>query len=203
MEDKTLQAIIKELSLSESITLESIPNIDLYMDQVITLFDDRLKHTRRNEEDKLLTKTMINNYTKDKLLMPAEKKKYTKSHIILMILLYELKHILTISDIKDLFGTIIKEDKVDEAKLSTIYQVYLNFKQNASQHFENEAEGVVKDLDEQINLGLIEDMDQIAEEDIKDMLLVIMFIEKASYYKRLAEKIIDKKIIDKKTNSNK
>ncbi|WP_069999559.1 DUF1836 domain-containing protein [Cellulosilyticum sp. I15G10I2] len=189
MEEKSLNEIIRELELSESIELSSIPNIDLYMDQVITLFEDKLTHTKRNKADKLLTKTMINNYTKDKLLMPAAKKKYTKEHIILMILLYELKHILTIGDIKELFRVIIKDDKVDAKKLSSIYQTYLNSKIRAIETFETSVEATTKALKEEISK-----MDLANDKQIENMLLAIMLTEKATYYKRLAEKIIDEKI---------
>ena len=113
MDREALEKMIVELNLEEQISYDSIPNLDLYMDQVITLFEDKLSHTKRYEEDKLLTKTMINNYIKDRLLMPAVKKKYTKEHVVLMIILYELKQVLTIGDIKDLFSTMIKEEKVD------------------------------------------------------------------------------------------
>ncbi|MDF2877630.1 MAG: hypothetical protein K0S30_726 [Clostridia bacterium] len=189
MEERDLSKLIQELELGESIELSGIPNIDLYMDQVITLFEDRLTHTKRNKQDKLLTKTMINNYTKDKLLMPAIKKKYTKEHIILMILLYELKHILTIGDIKDLFGMIIKNDQVDSKKLNSIYQVYLNCKVKAIESFKVSVNVVEKALDEEIQkIGLTQDS------DTESMLLAIMLTEKATYYKRLAEKIIDDQI---------
>lgn len=189
MEERDLSKMIEELELGESIELSGIPNIDLYMDQVITLFEDRLTHTKRNKEDKLLTKTMINNYTKDKLLMPAIKKKYTKEHIILMILLYELKHILTIGDIKDLFGMIIKNDQVDSQKLNSIYQVYLNCKVKAIESFKVSADVVKEALNEEIREnGLPHDG------NTESMLLAIMLTEKATYYKRLAEKIIDDQI---------
>ena len=59
--------LLEELNLNEQIELKEIPSIDLYMDQVITLFENNLSHSKRYDEDKLLTKTMINNYTKDKL----------------------------------------------------------------------------------------------------------------------------------------
>ncbi|MDF2596505.1 MAG: hypothetical protein K0R69_2846 [Clostridia bacterium] len=189
MEERDLSKMIEELELGESIELSGIPNIDLYMDQVITLFEDRLTHTKRNKEDKLLTKTMINNYTKDKLLMPAIKKKYTKEHIILMILLYELKHILTIGDIKDLFGMIIKNDQVDSQKLNSIYQVYLNCKVKAIESFKVSVDVVKEALNEEIQAnGLPRDA------NTESMLLAIMLTEKATYYKRLAEKIIDDQI---------
>mgnify|MGYP000334617862 CR=1 FL=1 len=57
---------------------EDIPNIDLYMDQVTTFMEEQLSSTKRYEDDKILTKTMINNYAKNNLLPPPNKKKYSK-----------------------------------------------------------------------------------------------------------------------------
>lgn len=193
MEENDLNEMIQALKLGESIELSHIPNIDLYMDQVITLFEDKLTHTKRNKEDKLLTKTMINNYTKDKLLMPAAKKKYTKEHIILMILLYELKHTLSIGDIKALFSAIVKTDTVDSEKLSSIYEIYLKCKVKAIEGFEPSVDIISTVLAEEIkNMHLESDI------QVENMLLVIMLTEKATYYKRLAEKIIDEKIITRR-----
>lgn len=212
VENKEINKIIETLKLDEVIEPQSIPNLDLYMDQVITLFEEKLAHTKRNEEDKLLTKTMINNYAKDKLLMPAKKKKYTREHIILMILLYEMKQILTISDIKALFGTIVKEGRVDAKKLEEIYQIYLTLKKKGIDDFKEQVEKVKVSLNQQLeesNLTLLEvkqvgeldselaeniETDEKVEPKIEDMLMVIMLTQKANYYKRLAEKIIDEKI---------
>ena len=62
---------------------EDLPNIELYMDQVTTFLEEQLKNTKRFEEDKIFTKTMINNYTKNHLLPPSNKKKYSRNHMIL------------------------------------------------------------------------------------------------------------------------
>lgn len=193
MELELIDDMIKSLKLNELIEIESIPNIDLYMDQVITLFEEKLAHTKRNQNDKLLTKTMINNYAKDKLLMPAKKKKYTKEHIILMILLYEMKQILTISDIKEIFGTIIKDGEVDAEKLTVIYKIYLKMKEKGLGAFETQVNTINDDLKQEIEAaGILEE--KIQDETTKDMLMAILLTQKANYYKRLAEKIIDEKI---------
>lgn len=193
MELQLIDDMIKTLKLNELIELESIPNIDLYMDQVITLFEEKLAHTKRNEKDKLLTKTMINNYAKDKLLMPAKKKKYTKEHIVLMILLYEMKQILTISDIKEIFGTIIKDGEVDAEKLSIIYKIYLKMKAKGVDSFETQVNTINDDLRDEIKAaGILEE--KIQDEATQDMLMAILLTQKANYYKRLAEKIIDNRI---------
>lgn len=85
------------------IKVEDIPNIDLYMDQVTTFMDKRLRSVTRNPgEDKVLTKTMINNYAKNNLLPSPEKKKYSKEHMLLLIFIFYFKNILSISDIQTL-----------------------------------------------------------------------------------------------------
>ena len=84
--ENLLKSILASLDRFEHIHAEDIPNIDLYMDQVTTFMDKRLRSTLRNpEEDKILTKTMINNYAKNDLLPPPVKKKYSKDHIIMLI----------------------------------------------------------------------------------------------------------------------
>ncbi|MGN0436936.1 MAG: DUF1836 domain-containing protein [Lachnospiraceae bacterium] len=81
---------------------EDIPSIELYMDQVTTFMDKQLAGNKRDPEDKILTKTMINNYSKNDLLPPSNKKRYSKDHIILLIYIYYLKNFLSIGDIQSL-----------------------------------------------------------------------------------------------------
>ncbi len=96
--------MINILRKIDYIKLEDIPNIDLYMDQVTTFVDEQLASLKRFEDDKMLTKTMINNYTKSNLLPPSNKKKYSKDHMILLIYIYYLKSVLPISDIKEIIN---------------------------------------------------------------------------------------------------
>lgn len=83
---------------------EDVPEIDLYMDQITTFMESQLAVTKRTAEDKIMTKTMINNYTKNKLLPPPVKKKYTKDHLYLLIFVYYFKSIMSIADIQKLLG---------------------------------------------------------------------------------------------------
>lgn len=93
---------ISEWSSLDYICPEDIPAIELYMDQVTTFMDKQLSGNKRHEDDKILTKTMINNYSKNDLLPPSDKKKYSKDHIILLIYIYYMKNFLSISDIEQL-----------------------------------------------------------------------------------------------------
>ena len=67
---------------------EDLPNIELYMDQVTTFMEEQLASSKRYPEDKILTKTMINNYAKNNLLPSPEKKRYSREHLLLLIFIY-------------------------------------------------------------------------------------------------------------------
>ncbi|HKM34805.1 MAG TPA: DUF1836 domain-containing protein [Lachnospiraceae bacterium] len=102
-----LNSILDSLARIEYIRTDDIPSIDLYMDQVTTFMDKKLRTTTRNPgDDKILTKTMINNYAKNELLPPPIKKKYNKEHMLLLIFIYYYKSILSISDIQTLLKPI-------------------------------------------------------------------------------------------------
>ena len=95
-----LKSILDSFSHLDYIKAEDIPNIDLYMDQVTTFMSEHLKDSKRYEQDKVLTKTMINNYAKNHLLPPPSKKKYSKEHLLVMIFIYYFKDFLSFSDIQ-------------------------------------------------------------------------------------------------------
>lgn len=101
--------MLKDLIRLDYIDPKDIPDIELYMDQVTTYFDKQFAKSRRNEDDKILTKTMINNYSKNGLLPPSNKKKYGKEHIILLIYIYYLKNFLSIGDIKTLLSPLTED----------------------------------------------------------------------------------------------
>ncbi len=122
------ETVIKELKSylekAEYIKADDIPNIDLYMDQVTTFMEKHLGSTRRYEDDKIMTKTMINNYAKNDLLPPPEKKKYNKEHIMLLVFIYYLKNILSISDIDRLLKPLRDEYFGTEKNGVSIEKIY-------------------------------------------------------------------------------
>ncbi len=104
--NKEILDLIRSMQNIDYINPEDIPDIDLYMDQVTTFMDEHLKSSKRFDDDKILTKTMINNYTKNNLLPPPDKKKYTKEHMLLLIFIYYFKNFLAINDIKSVLEPI-------------------------------------------------------------------------------------------------
>lgn len=104
-----LKSILESVSQIDYIKPDDIPNIDLYMDQVTTFMDSQLKSSKRYPEDKILTKTMINNYAKNHLLPNPDKKKYSKEHILMLIFIYYFKGFLSIGDIQSLLEPLTKK----------------------------------------------------------------------------------------------
>ncbi|MDE7431118.1 MAG: DUF1836 domain-containing protein [Lachnospiraceae bacterium] len=118
--EKLLDDILNNLNI---INETDIPSIDLYMDQVTTFMDKHLKSSKRFDEDKILTKTMINNYSKNELLPAPIKKRYTKEHVILLIFIYYYKNILSINDIKTILSPLCDSYFGEEHNLS-LEQIY-------------------------------------------------------------------------------
>ena len=125
-----MNSIMESLERISYIRYEDIPNIDLYMDQVTTFMDEKLQATTRNPgEDKILTKTMINNYAKNDLLPPPVKKKYSREHMMILIMIYYLKGVLSFHDIHELLKPITERyfgtDK--DFDLESIYKEVFDF----------------------------------------------------------------------------
>lgn len=185
MEKEQIISLIDNLALDKNIKLDEIPEIDLYMDQVIQLFENKYSEVKRNEDDKVLTKTMINNYAKGKLLMPIKNKKYSKNHLILMSLIYNLKGALSISDIKTSLSHIVKEFE-DESEYP-LRQTYNNYLNQCDEDLESFKESVcIKN--ELIKEKVKDDKDKDFEEKF---LLLCSMINMSNMYRRMGEKIID------------
>lgn len=118
-----LNSILQSLDHVDYIKPDEIPNIDLYMDQVTTFMDRHFQSTKRYSDDKVLTKTMINNYTKNNLLPPSVKKKYSKEHVLLLIFIYYFKNILSIRDIETVLKP-IKEKHFSNNNAPELSELY-------------------------------------------------------------------------------
>lgn len=119
-----VNSILRKLSKLNYIKPGDVPNIDLYMDQVTTFMDEHLSDVKRYADDKILTKTMINNYTKNNLLPPPVKKKYSKDHVYIMAFIYYFKNILSINDIQKLLTPLTDNffEKDESPSLDSIYK---------------------------------------------------------------------------------
>ena len=119
-----MSGILKDMSALNYIKPGDVPNINLYMDQVTTFMYEHLHDTKRTTDDKVLTKTMINNYAKNNLLPSPVKKKYSKEHIYILTFIYYFKNILSISDIQKMLNPLTEKffDEGSKPDLDYIYK---------------------------------------------------------------------------------
>jgi len=187
MNDFNIEDYINSQKSSNNINLNDFPEIDLYMDQVMQLFESKLNYTKRNDDDKVLTKTMINNYSKGNLLMKIKNKKYTKNHLILMGLIYNLKGALSLTDIKTILTPIVESfEKDQEYPLNDIYQSFLDVYDLNLEDLKNSS----NKIQENIN-NLINNKDNITGDYEKNLLLIFAYVSMSNLYRRMSEKIID------------
>ena len=188
--EELLQMILQSLEKVEYIKSEDIPNIDLYMDQVLTFMDRKLRSAVRPQtEDRILTKTMINNYAKNDLLPPPVKKKYTKEHLLMLTFIYYFKNILSINDIQVLLGPLTEKyfNKDGELSLTDIY--------NEIMHLEiKQIDPLTKDIVRKYKMAC--DSYENAEEENQDFLKKFAFICMLSFDVYVKKQVIEKLIDD-------
>ncbi|MCI8402337.1 MAG: DUF1836 domain-containing protein [Lachnospiraceae bacterium] len=138
--EELFRLLTERLSGLDYIHPEEIPGIDLYMDQVTTFMEQHLEHSKRYPEDKVLTKTMINNYAKNNLLPPPVKKKYSREHLLMLIFIYYYKNLLSISDIQTLMKPV--SDRYFHASaglsLTDIYEELFSMERTQLSRFEED-----------------------------------------------------------------
>lgn len=194
MEKKYVIDFINNLNLSDNITLDDIPDIDLYMDQVIQLFERKYAKTVRNDEEKVLTKTMINNYAKGQLFMPIKNKRYSKTNLILISLIYQMKGFLSIKDIKSTLEPMVKkcnEGNVED--LREIYKSYLDMYNSKIEDFKQEIE------DDVTKVNNICKEKGFNDEYYEKLLMILNVVNMSNAYRKLAEKLIDDLSDEKKS----
>lgn len=191
--DSQIQAILDLLSSFPAyIDSREIPNIDLYMDQVTTFMDTFLAGSKRSEEDKTLTKTMINNYVKGQLIPPPNKKKYSKDHMILLLMLYYSKNILSINDIATLLQPISEALFHTEGDF-TLQSLYDSLQKQSLIHMEELKEEIASQYEEALKWSdQISDIPKTIEKDflVKYAFISILGMD-ISFKKLMIERLID------------
>lgn len=152
MQKEELRGIL-ERSADRDIPEESIPSLELYMDQIITLVERELSPARREEGERLLTKTMVNNYTKEGLIKRIKGKKYSREHIRMLLLVYQLKQSLAIQDVKKFLDGMEEnltnpQGEYDSEGTERLYRDYLYIKDRERRGLPVLLENLLDELEE-------------------------------------------------------
>ena len=180
--------IAAQVRSSNIIEIEDFPNIDLYMVQVTTFMDKCLAQYKRYDEDKVLTKKMINNYTKAKIFPAPVKKKYSRTHLMLLIMIYHLKSVLSIKDIGILFQSALSEPNKmkQERMIESIYSGFVSLQKQTITYLAGAAEGKPDESFYGKESILMYD-----DDETKRIMMTLALAIRANTEKQLAEKVLD------------
>lgn len=179
---------------------DEIPKIDLYMDQVLTFLGERLRRTaRKSDADKLLTKTMINNYVKNKVMIPPVKKKYSRDHILLLTVIYYMKNFLSIDDIRKIVGPVSDKYARPTTKsaeqllarkhrytMSDVYTEVFEYVSTTVREFPSDVEKILDETDQAFESAPEEDREMLRRFNVICQLSADIYLRKL-----LIEKLLD------------
>lgn len=174
-----LQMILADAVNDSDLSCKEIPAIDLYLDQIVNLISDKNKEGSERFSDRVLTKTMINNYSKAGLISPVKGKKYSKEQIVQMLFTNSLKNVLSMSEIKKTIDLLVCCNKDGNVGLENYYEKYLGMKESNRQ------------LCPQITVKLIEDNKYDIENNIDYLLAILGIVSLADYFKSIARAMLE------------
>ena len=158
MNREELNEIVKDALNDAELESSQIPAIDLYVDQILNLINERLQDGSERYYDRQLTKTMVNNYSKEGLITPVKGKKYDKEQILQMLTIYTLKSTLSINEIKRLLQGMYATEGFDTDALTALYDRHLEVKENNREYVRNTVDGII----ERNSLDVSDDLDYIS-----------------------------------------
>ena len=185
-----IEEVFKRYTDGSYIKASMLPDLDLYVDQITTFLTRHLAKTIRFEDDKILTKTMINNYTKNHLLPPPDKKKYSRDHILLMIFIYYFKNFLPISDIKTILGPLTDKYFHKDADLN-LEAIYTTLFSKEDTFVQEVLENVMKQF--HMSADLFPDAPKADQASLREFTFICMLSLDIYLKKQLIEGILDKK----------
>ncbi len=177
MNPKNLEMLIQSAVNQSCLEPEQIPDLDLYIDQILMLFEDKLGDTRRREKDKILTKSMVNNYSKERMIRPMKGKKYTREQVLQILMICSLKNMLSIGDIKQVM-TILMENGIEAKGLEEIFATNRVNQQKVKESISHILSGLQD--------SYTDEMDTV---EVVSLILGLASI--SGYCKRISEALID------------
>ena len=185
-----IEEVFKRYTDGSYIKASMLPDLDLYVDQITTFLTRHLAKTIRFEDDKIMTKTMINNYTKNHLLPPPDKKKYSRDHILLMIFIYYFKNFLPISDIKTILGPLTDKYFHKDADLN-LEAIYTTLFSKEDTFVQEVLENVMKQF--HMSADLFPDAPKADQASLREFTFICTLSLDIYLKKQLIEAILDKK----------
>lgn len=177
MNKENFDNIICDAINDSDLKISDIPSIDLYLEQIINLIQDKNDLGSPRFSDRVPTKTMVNNYSKAGLIAPIKGKTYNKEQIIQILLTNSLKNTLSIAEIKNIMAILSKSS--DKISLEEVWDKYINIK-NAD-----------KDIAPTAVSRLIEDNGFDKASSVDCLMVVMAMAAMADYFKCISKALLE------------
>jgi hypothetical protein len=171
-----VRKLAKDMSVPDQVKIEDIPKIELYMEQLLSFLNENLQFFKRYPDDGMLTKSMINNYSKNKISPRPRNKLYRKLHIMTYALIYQFKQLISLNDMKVFTSKI-----AHTAELEQTYRVFLNEQKETFENLPELAERIIRKIEEL----------KIDDQKLILPILLAQVLTKAQAEILFAEKMID------------
>ena len=181
MNKKEFEALARDAVNDKELRSSEIPSIDLYVDQIINLHTEKLKEGSARYGERQLTKTMINNYAKDRVITPVKGKKYTKEQMIQIFIIYALKSTLSIGEIKRMLDGAYAIEGFDGESIVSFYDKVCDVKAFGREFCVSEVE----------NFLLANGLDIENEEDF--LVAIAGLASMSAFMKNIAQAMIDER----------
>jgi hypothetical protein len=169
--NKTIEKWLNDLDTFNLPDYDRLPDIDLYMEQLLTYLERESNVLARHSEDKQITSSMINNYVKAHIVPAPKAKKYNREQLSLLGEVVYLKQILSLPEIKQILDVEYKESNYREE-----YNKYLDLNQDA---FKSSIDETLKSLK------------NCKENDDKDLTdLALKLAAKANAYATISKRVL-------------
>ena len=196
MDEQYLNELTEYLKSLHHVHAGSLPSLDLYMDQVTGFMEEHLASMKRHPEDKALTKTMINNYAKNKILPPPVGKRYNKNHMLILLLIYYYKSMLSLSDIRTVVDPLAENyfSLHSKPRLTDIYEEIFSFANG-------EMQSLIEDLEKKFQTAnssfseqdpAFADLEEQEREQLQSFSFLSLLAFDVYLKKQLMEKIVDR-----------
>jgi len=180
-----MEQLIEDLNNFKLPKYNEIPDIDLYMDQLLSYIDNVVQPIIIDRNEKILTTSMVNNYVKANIIRPTHKKRYSREHVAYLIFISIFKQVYTINELKKLM----------------LIQVNSYTLEEAYNYFCIELEGILKTTFNDLPLPL-DSARKVSDKTIVLRTSIIAFANKL-YSQKLSENIIEKENINFNNLKNK
>ncbi len=187
--EEYIKTQFKKLEESALIHEDQIPDLDLYIDQAEMFFRTQFENLDLSRNRSVITKAMINNYTKNDLITRPEGKKYTKSHMLMIAMIIYLKGIFKIEEIELLMKPLVEnhksdfEDHIDPSLLySTACSVNEDYVGKLAAQVDTDIEVISRKLEE---------TDIADDQRMEIFILILSLAMKADAVKYVADRLLE------------